>query len=367
LEVRAFVDHALFGAAHSAIVGLRLHHEDVDRRRYNGLTPDAREDSPGTQLRDHHQITTNALSLSALDTATRGAVSVSGGFRMERIVSENRSVIANFIPREQAISKDQTIVLPGLGLAWQAAANTTVFAGIHRGFAPPRPDRDVDPLLPANDVRPEMSVNSELGARSNPLPGIHLEGTLFAMDFSELIVAGPLLGLPSGTLVNAGRARHAGAEVYARADFGDLMDWVDNPWISLSLTNLSTAEFRSDVGEGLAHVNGNRIPYAPRIMVEANIGIQTANGLGLRLGLSHVGDQFADAANTVTGSADGTAGIVPAHTTYAIAMDWRPAGRHWSVFLSGQNITNKQYVSTRTDGLFAGPRRQVYVGLRWTR
>lgn len=367
LEIRAFTDAALWGAEHSAVVGARLHHEDVDRRRYNGLTADAREDTPGTVLRDHNQITTDAVALFALNTATWGPVSVSGGLRAERIVSENTSVVANFVPRGRSISKDQTIVLPGLGLSWRVDPDTTLFAGIHEGFAPPRPDRDVDPLVPANDVRPEMSINFEMGARSNPLPGVRLEGTIFAMDFSELIVAGPLLGLPSGTLVNAGKARHAGIELHARAEFGDLMALVDNPWVSLSLTHLATAEFRSDVGDDLARVKGNRIPYAPRLMVEASVGIEMANGLGVRLGLSHVGSQFADAANTITGSADGTLGVVPAHTTYSLAAGWQPTGKSWSLFLTGQNLTDLQYVSTRTDGLFAGPGRQIYAGLRWRR
>jgi len=367
LEVRAFLDRELFGLENSAVAGVRLHHEDVDRRRYNGLIPTAREDTPGTVLRDQNEITTDAFSLFAQNTATRGDVSISGGLRMERIVSENTSIVANFLPRGQSISKDQTILLPGLGLAWQAFPNTTVFAGVHRGFAPPRPDRDVDPLLPANNVRPEMSVNVELGARSNPRPGIDVQGTLFAMDFSELIVAGPLLGLPSGTLVNAGKARHSGAELYARADFGELMAWADNPWISLSLTHLSTAEFRSDVGEGVTNVKGNRIPYAPRIMAEASIGIELADGFGAQLGLSHVGSQFADGANTVAGSADGTKGIVPSHTTYSLGLSWRPNGASWTASLTGLNITDENYISTRTDGLFAGPRRQIHIGLRWSR
>jgi len=364
LEARALLDGALWGTDHAAVMGLRLHHEEVDRRRYNGLFPDARESTAGTVLRDHNEITTDALSLFALDTATRGAVSLSAGLRVEQISARNTSVVANFAARGQSVSKRETVVLPGVGLTWQVGADSTLFAGVHRGFAPPRPDRDVDPLAPTNQVRSEKSVNTELGVRSSPRRGVTVEGTVFAVNFSELVVAGPLLGLPSGTLFNAGKALHAGAEVYTRVDLGEVMGWSDRPWVSLSLTHLATAEFRSDIGEGVAGVKGKRIPYAPRLMAEVGVGVETESGLGVRLGLTHVGEQFADAANTVAPSADGTIGLIPSHTTSSLALNWQPKGWDWSLFLSGQNLGDSKYVSTRTDGLFAGPRRQFHAGFK---
>ena len=365
VEARAFLEGNLWSARHEAVLGFRKHHEDVDRRRYDGLTPTAREGTVGTLLRDHNLIETDALALYGLDTVTLGAVAVSVGLRSESIQTRNTSIVANFTPRGMSVSKAQTIMLPGAGLTWRVSPRAEIFAGVHKGFAPPRPDRDVDPLLPANQVRPEESVNTELGLRARPGAGLRLEATLFAMDFSELIVSGPLLGLPSGSIVNAGRARHAGAELSMHADFGKARWWDDNPWVSASLTLLPEAVFLSDVGEGQAKVKGKRIPYAPRTMAELGAGVETASGLALRIGLTHVGEQFADAANTATPSSDGMVGLVPAHTTYTMAMTWNPGHKSWSVFLAGQNLADSRFISARTDGLFAGQRRHFQMGIRW--
>lgn len=364
-EARAFLEGDLWGARHEAVLGIRKHHEDVDRRRYDGLTPAAREGTVGTLLRDHNLIEADALALYGLDTVMLGPVAISLGLRSESIQTRNTSIVANFTPRRISISKAQTIMLPGAGLTWRVSPGTEIFAGAHKGFAPPRPDRDVDPLLPANQVRPEESVNTELGLRARPGAGLRLEATLFAMNFSELIVSGPLLGLPSGSIVNAGRARHAGAELFMHADLGKMRGWDDNPWVSASLTLLPEAVFLSDAGDGQARVKGKRIPYAPRAMAELGVGLETASGLSMRLGLNHVGEQFADAANTMTPSSDGMVGLIPAHTTYTMAMTWSPKQKDWSVFLAGQNLADSRFISARTDGLFAGQRRHLQLGIRW--
>lgn len=365
VEARGFLEGDLWGARHEAVLGFRRHHEDVDRRRYDGLTPSAREGTAGTLMRDHNLIETDALALYGLDTMTLGTLAISVGLRSESIQTQNTLIVANFTPRGVSISKAQTIMLPGAGLTWRVSPGAEIFAGAHKGFAPPRPDRDVDPLLPANQVRPEESVNTELGLRARPGAGLRLEATLFAMNFSELIVSGPLLGLPSGSIVNAGRARHAGAELSMHADIGKMRGWDDNPWVSASLTLLPEAVFLSDVGEGQAKVKGKRIPYAPQTMAELGVGLETARGLTLRLGLTHVGEQFADAANTVTPSSDGMVGLVPAHTTFTMAMTWKPRHKSWSVFLAGQNLANSRFISARTDGLFAGQPRHFQLGIRW--
>jgi Fe(3+) dicitrate transport protein len=368
LETTISIQTVLWGREVTTLIGGRLHHEDADRRRYNGLTPDAREASPGTLLRDWNVIRTDAVSAYTLSSVQLGALGLSFGVRHEDIQTTNTSQVANFVSRGVQASSDQSVTLPGVGFTWRGIKGVDVFGGIHRGFAPPRPDRDVDPLAPANQVRPEESTNYELGIRANLGPSTQMEATAFWLDFQELIVAGPLLGLASGTLVNAGQATHAGAELYIRHEGSReiFANW--KPWATLSATYLAKAEFDSQVGEGAANVQGNRIPYAPEWLWGLSFGVTGSKGRGLSLGLHHVGQQFADARNTIAQSADGTLGLVPAYNLVNLGLTYRPPSRSehaaWEIYFTVHNLLDRRYLSTRTDGMFAGSPRQAVLGIQ---
>jgi Fe(3+) dicitrate transport protein len=364
LETTLATSSQLWGHKLTTIFGGRLHHEDADRRRYNGLTANARETSAGSVLRDRNLITTDATSLYALATLELDTFALSAGLRNERIDTTNTSVVANFAWRDLAASTQQNLTLPGLGVTWKPRASLEFFAGVHNGFAPPRPDRDVDPLAPANQVRPEKSTNYEFGGRGFINRSTRIEATAFWIDFHELIVAGPLLGLPSGTLVNAGKATHAGAEVFMRHEWSEAAIANFKPWLTLSLTHLHKAQFGSNVGEGTGNVKGNRIPYAPLWMGDIAVGFDSTAGIGGTLSLHHVDEQFADARNTVAPSLDGTLGRIPAYSLINLGLTFQPRATRWQVYFNIHNVLNQRYLSTRTDGMFAGPPRQSLVGIR---
>ncbi|MCA3694807.1 TonB-dependent receptor [Aquidulcibacter sp.] len=364
IESKITIANKVGGHDLTTLLGVRFHREDADRRRYNGLTPNARETSPGTLLRDWNLIQADTVSLYAQSILQLGRLNLSLGVRHEHIETTNKSVVANFVERNLAASSDQSLTLPGLGLNWTVRDGFEVFAGVHQGFAPPRPDRDVDPLAPANQVRPEESTNYELGMRLGLGPQSKLEATAFWLDFQELIVAGPLLGMPSGTLVNAGAATHAGAELYLRHDLPLWMGPSWKPWASISVTHLVKAQFDTAVGEGSGNVRGNRIPYAPRWLGDITFGAVTENGLGFTLSASQVGAQYADARNTITQSSDGTLGLIPSYSLVNLGLTYRPGTANWEVYLTSHNVLDKRYLSTRTDGMFAGPPRQTVIGVR---
>jgi len=354
----------LWGQEITSIIGARLHYEDADRRRYNGLTPTARETSQGTLLRDLNKIQTEAAAVYAQTTWRHNDFSFSAGVRNEDIQTTNTSVVANFLERSLRASSHQNITLPGFGLTWAPQESFVVFAGVHRGFAPPRPDRDVDPLAPANQVRPEQSTNYEVGMRRRLGEATQIEATAFLLDFKELIVAGPLLGLASGTLINAGEATHAGGEIYLKHEWLDTLSPNWKPWITLSGTYLANAEFDSNVGEGAASVRGNRIPYAPNWLGDLSLGVTGTSGLGVTLGVHYVGEQFADARNTIAQSVDGTLGKMSSYGLVNLGLTYQPKGANWDIYLSAHNMLDRRYLSTRTDGMFAGPPRQVLIGFR---
>lgn len=357
VEPRLQFNWAALGIAGEAIAGARAHFETTNRKRYNGLTADAREKSAGTLLRDDNDIGTHAYAAYFQNVFKFGDLRITPGVRIERIETVNRARTANFIEIDRTAASVQTPILPGAGITWTPGEKLTAFAGIHKGFAPPRPDRDFNPTAPYNAVRPERSTEIEVGVRLRPNKSITADATLFSMDLSDLIVEGPLVGGRSGTFVNAGKARHRGFELVAGAAIGHIQ-------LGLAYTYLMEAKFLTDVEEVMRGVRGNRVPYTPKQLIDAHIGYHHPDGFEAEFGINHVSEQFANASNTRISSADGLSGMIPARTIVRSTISYRLPASSIQFFATVENLFNNAYLASRVDGIFAGPGRQFVAGVR---
>jgi Fe(3+) dicitrate transport protein len=89
--------------------------------------------------------------------------------RVERVEyqRENRLITATFAG---AIGNTTlTEVIPGIGIAYSGLKNTTLFAGAHRGFAPPRTEDIVSNTGGVVELDSELSWNYEFGIRMRRL------------------------------------------------------------------------------------------------------------------------------------------------------------------------------------------------------
>ncbi len=360
IEPRLQISWSALGIENESILGAKAHFEATNRRRYNGLTANARETSLGTLLRDDNDIGTHAYSAYLQNVFRLGAVRVTSGVRAERIETINRARIANFVAINREARSTQSLLLPGVGITWTPTPSLTAFAGIHKGFAPPRPDRDFNPTAPFNDVRPERSTETEIGLRLRPSEGTAIDATLFEMDLSDLIVEGPLVGARSGTFVNAGAARHRGLEVSATAAINAFQ-------LGLTYTYLFEAKFLTSVAEVTSGVLGNRLPYAAEHLVDAHIGYRHTEGFGIEFGVNHVSEQFANASNTRIATPDGLNGTIPARTVFRASLSFAAPNSQLQFFATAENLLDTSYLASRVDGLFAGPRRQIVAGVRMMR
>lgn len=347
------------------VAGMRFHREWVTRRRFNGLTPAAREDSDGTRFRDWNRIRATAVPAYVQTTLSAGSWTVTPGIRTERILSRNRALRKDFNPLDVEIRDTQTMVLPGVGATYAGLSWLTMFAGIHRGFAPPRPDDNLDPTDPAfTPVSAERSTNSEAGFRSNPARGLALEATLFRIDFRNQIVPGQSAGRPDLTWVNAGRTLNEGFETFARLDLGQLLTWTHSAYISAAHTYLVTARLNQDEFAEGVNLRGNRLPYAPRHLFSPAIGYAHRNGFDARIGLEVVSSQFSGRDNVVAASANGMSGQLPGFVTWNGAVNV-PLRERVVLFLSAANLADRRYIVSRVNGIHPGRPRQVFGGLRW--
>ncbi len=373
IEPKLELDHQLFGIRSQAIVGFRHHREDIDRNQFRGADPrfqslgyaeSFRGVNGGTGHREQIDINVSAQSYYAQNTFFAGDWTVTPGVRFEDIRIRTDVMRAEGQPQnnpESNLTNNQTKTLPGLGVTWNGLANTTVFGGVHKGFAPPRPDRDITAdaadTAVVSRTRPEESTNYELGIRSTRVRGLALEATLFNTRFDEIVVQES-----AGRFVNAGKSEMAGLEVGARFDLGRALGRTDNLYLVGSYTNLFTAKFRNDTDET---IKGNRLPYAPRAMASVSVGYQHPVGVDARIGVDYVSRQFVDVDNSVEESIDGVEGTIPSYSLLNAAVNYRTPGSKLSWFLSGYNLANREFLVSRVDGKVAGRKRQVFIGLRY--
>ncbi len=378
IEPRLQLRHAAFGLRNELVAGVRLHRERINRKRYNGSTPTAREDSEGSGLRDEFDIVTDAVAGYVQNTLYAGDSSFTPGLRYESYRQDNRISQDEFAPVLPAVTTSQrnTELLPGFGLTWLGIADTTLFAGVHRGIAPPRPDANLPPGDDAlQRVDPELSTNTEIGVRSAPARGVQWEATLFEIDFDNQILPGYAVGQDQ-TFANAGRSANRGIELASRVDFGTLRGSNRNPYITGSYTNVFDANFESELltpdfapGEDETEVftdaRGNRLPYAPEHLVSVALGYEHGPHWDVRIGVTHVSEQFTDALNTRVPAADGQSGIIPRYTTVDASVNIHLPTHGVSFSLSGANLTDRTYLVSRVNGAFAGMPRQVFASAKF--
>lgn len=375
IEPRLDVQHSLFGMDSNAVIGFRYHRENIQRNQFRGADPRIQNQGYAEAFGDHREqihSDVEAKSYYAQNTFYAGDWTFTPGLRVEDL-----SIRTNILRAEGAVqnnpeSKDtnhQSKVLPGFGITWNGIEKTTVFAGVHKGFAPPRPDRDIYAPGGANtatvvNTKPEESTNWELGTRSNYIKGVTFETTLFHTVFDDIVVAGPT----SGSFINGGRSQQSGIEVGGRINFGHIYDSSHNFYVAGSYTNLFTAKFKKT--NAAADVfSGDRLPYAPRHLASLNFGYEHPAGFDARIGVDYVSEQQEDVSYREGRSEEdvlsGRTGRIPAYTLLNATVNYRPVGSHLSYFLSAYNLADKEYLTSRVDGMVAGRQRQVFGGIRY--
>jgi len=372
IEPKLEIKHRSFGLQNESIFGFRHHQEDIDRKKYEGTSL---SDTNGADERLTAKI--KALSYYAQNTFFVGDWTFTPGLRLEDVTSrKNLYIDGDFDSPVSTLTTDKLQTLPGLGFTWNGLQNATVFGGIHRGFAPPRPDRDVDDDK-LQRVTPELSTTTEVGIRSSILQSGYIESTFFNMDISDIVVQS------GGIFRNEGKAKHTGFEISGRMNLGELTGKKNNYYANVAYTNLFTAKFRDSGkvgGEGedgyAEYTAGNRLPYTPKHTLALNLSYEDQQGLRGRVGVTHISQQFANTENFSGTSASGYClvtfddcglkGEIPALTLVNASMSYSPKGQKVSYFISGENLSNKKYFSSRTNGLQSGRDRMIFAGARYS-
>jgi len=366
IEPRVRLNISTFGLDHEFDLGVRAHFETQERRQVNGSLPTSRT---GVTVENNRR-TNDAYSAFLQDKLTFGRLTITPGVRIERIFFDRTNRLANNGAGVEGRAS-LTQVVPGVGAAFNVTGSTTLFAGVHRGFAPPRTEDIVSNTGGVVELDPELSWNYEVGVRSAPLRALRLDATYFRMDYENQIIPASLAGGAGAALTNGGQTLHEGAELSTRFDLGTQMGWRHNLYLRSAYTWLPTAEF---VGQRFSNISGfstvlitgNRLPYASEHTLTASFGYSHPSGLDLMFEAVRNSDQFADDLNTVESTADGQRGLIPANTTWNATLNYHHEPMRSTFFITVKNLANDTYLVDRSRGMLPSSPRLVHGGIKYS-
>jgi Fe(3+) dicitrate transport protein len=361
VEPRLTVHHGVLGVASETDFGVRAHFENQDRLQRNGATPTAR-----TGVLVESNVRTNAAYAGFVQNRFLfGGWTVTPGVRIEHVQYERTNRLANDGAGVTG-DTDLTRVIPGLGVSHTMGEQVTLFAGVHRGFAPPRTEDVISNTGGVIDLDPELSWNYEAGFRSAVRPGVGVDATFFSMDYENQIVPASLAGGLGSTLTNGGATLHQGLEVRAQIDSAPMTGSAHDVYLRFAYTFLPVAEFSGQrfsniPGSGGVSVSGNRLPYAPEHMAVVGVGY-TQSAFDARIEAVRTSGQFTDDLNTVAPTVDGQRGLIEGSTVWNAAVNYTV--RRTTLFVTVKNLFDELFIVDRTRGILPGSPRLMQVGVK---
>jgi Fe(3+) dicitrate transport protein len=375
IEPRLSAKYQLGNISNELDAGTRFLYERAFEQRVNGRNASSRSgDLVEDEIRTGYALSAYAQNKFFLTER----FSVTGGLRMESFDYDRNILRSTFAVNGVTAVRDTNIIadsrvfqlIPGVGANYTLRENTTIFAGIHRGFAPPRVKDAITQAGQALQLDAELSWNTEIGTRTKPVDGLSLELTAFLMDFSNQII--PVSESSGGTgsgLVNGGRTRHSGLEAGVTADFARILSVPNYALIFDMNATYVNAYYNADrfvspsANDEAVNIRNNRTPYAPEWMISSALTFEAPMGLSLRLTGTYVGEQFTNELNTVAPSADGRTGKLPSYFIADATARYQIPKTQASFNLAVKNITDERYIaSRRPQGIRVGLPRLITAG-----
>ena len=359
IEPRFMTDFTSGVARHEIKFGFRAHSEIQDRRQVNGDSPLSRSGS----ISESNYRRNDALSGFVHHRLIVGRLAVVSGLRIEGIAYKRTNRMSGASGKTRL-----TQLIPGIGITFNPTGKMTIFAGVHRGFAPPRTEDIIGNAGGVVDLDSERSWNFEAGARMKPVEAVSMDVSWFRTNYENQIVAASIAGGVGSVFTNGGRTSHQGLEISGRFDSIRMFDFGHNIFISVNYANLWDAKFvgrRFSSVSGFASipVSGNRLPYAPEQTLNLGVGFEYRN-LDLLLENNSISRQFADDMNTIDSSLDGQRGALPGQTYWNATVNYRIERYKSTLFATVKNLFDRTFLIDRSRGMVPSSPRLLQIGLK---
>ena len=362
IEPRLSIGGSLGDHSLHTVVGLRHHREHQHRQQVHGDTPRARAagTGPNAGLREDNVREVEALSGFIETSMTLERWTITPGVRIESIRYTRSNRLSN-----QSGSSALTQLVPGIGLTYKLNESAMLFAGVHRGFAPPRVEDAIRVDGASVELEAELSWNREIGLRFEAEDRWRLEASLFEMDFTNQIVPASLAGGSGATLTNAGRTLHRGAEVAAewRDDGHALAPHARVAWTWLPVARYVGTRYSAIPGNTHVNISDNRLPYAARQMATVTLGLRHGP-LAAQLEGTWTGAMYGDDLNTVALTADGQRGRLGGYVIANLTLQYQ-RDEALTLYASAKNLFDRLYLGDLSRGIVVGPPRLLQAGFEY--
>lgn len=376
IEPRLNANFDIGSVRNELTVGFRIHRENQDRLGKYGDLPTSRDGS----LIENNERRALAYSGYVQHRFVWKDFAITPGVRFEKIEYERSNLLAN---GGQGVTgkTDVTEVVPGIGIAYSGLKNTTIFAGLHRGFAPPRVEDVVTNSGGVVDLDSELSWNYEMGVRTRPTVGVEFAGTFFRNDYENQIVAA---SIASGTqFTNGGKTLQQGLEFSGSLDTGSLFLSPHNFYLRTAYTYLPVAEFRGDrlstvtssstlnlycradrrISPTGCSITDNRLPYVSKHLITSSFGYSHPIGFDGFIENVTIGRQFGDDLNAINPTANGQIGAVPSQTYWNATANYKVEKWKTTFFVTAKNIFDRTFIVDRVRGILPSSPRLIQGGV----
>lgn len=320
---------------HSLDVGVRLHHDYVERNHMvegywmdGGRLVDDGNEYPNKALNKGE---TDALAVFINDEIEFGDWTINVGLRHESIDGTLHDYLSG-----TSVDNNETVWIPGAGVFYQWTDSVGFLVGVNRGFSPNGPGND-------EEVDPEISVNYEYGLRYRA-GELSIDAIGFFSDYSNLIGRCRVsdASCNAGDEFNGGDVQIAGLEFttdYVAALGGGL-------YLPIGLVyTYSESAFQNAFTSGFSQWNtvqqGDELPYLPEHQARLNVAVQ-----GLRWSVE-AAIKYIGKMREQPGQGAYLAGqFTEAYTTFDLAANYE-LNSGWSAQLVGENLADTQEIVSR--------------------
>ena len=343
--------------------GVRLHQDQIDRFQwvdgYQMTEGNLFQTSAGTPGTESNRIeTANAVAAHVLYQIERGAWTITPGLRNEQVrikredfgKEDPNRVGSNLSERENQVSA----WIPGISGDFRFDETTNLFAGIHKGFAPPGS---------AEGTNPEESWNYEVGIRGAQ-HALQWTAVLFFNDYENLLGVDLSAGGGAGTgdLFNGGTAQSYGLELSAQYD---LLNASRGKWrlpvrFNYTFTQAQfTNSFDSDFDPWGSVESGDQLPYLAQHRLNYTVSVEYGKWD------MHLSGQWQSESRAVAGQ--GTIPqneLIPSFHVLDLSLEYH-MNPFVEIYGTIRNVTNEVYlVSLRPAGGRPGLPQLAQIGLR---
>jgi len=377
IEPRLNANFNLGAVKNELNIGFRLHREDQNRIQKNGDLPISRDGI----IAENNKRQSLAYSGFVQHRFIWRDFAFTPGARVERIEYQRTNRLAN---NGAGVTGNTTVtaIIPGFGAAYSGLKNTTIFAGAHRGFSPPRVEDVVTNAGGVVNLDSELSWNYEIGIRTRPVRGVEISSAFFRNHYENQIVAASIAGGTAFT--NGGETLQQGFEFAGQFDSGALFRSPHNFYFRTAYTFLPIAEFRGErfssitsaailnqycpteqrINPTRCSITENRLPYTPKTQLTSSIGYSHPVGVDAFIENVFIGRQSGDDLNAVNPLANAQIGTIPPQTYWNATANYKVEKWRTTFFVTMKNIFDRTFIVDRSRGILPSQPQLVQTGVK---